>query len=140
MLAITDITKKIMIININFSAETPIYVQLRNQIIEGIAIGELKRGESLPSIRQLAVDIGVNMHTVNKTYKQLKTDGYIVIHKRRGVLINPNKIKWNGKYVEKLEEKIRPIIAESICQGLKEKDFFKHCLNIYKNLNPGVQK
>lgn len=127
-----------MIININFSSETPIYVQLKNQIIEGIAKGELKQGESLPSIRQLAVDIGVNMHTVNKTYKQLKTDGYIVIHKRKGVLINPNQIKRNGKYVEKLEENIRPIIAESICHGLKEQDFIKHCLNIYKSVKPEV--
>lgn len=123
-----------MIIKINFSAETPIYMQLKNQIIEGIAKGELKQGESLPSIRQLAVDIGVNMHTVNKSYKQLKTDGYIVIHKRKGVLINPSPIRRNGKYVEKLDEKIRPIIAESICHGLKEQDFIKYCLNIYRNI------
>lgn len=125
-----------MIIKINFSTETTIYKQLKNQIIEGIATGKLRRGESLPSIRQLASDIGVNMHTVNKAYSQLKVDGYILIHKRKGVIVNPGPIRKNEKYKKTLNEKIRPIIAESVCHGLNEEDFLKQCSLIFENIIP----
>lgn len=125
-----------MIIKINFSSETTIYKQLKNQIIEGIAIGKLRRDESLPSIRQLAGDIGVNMHTVNKAYSQLRADGYILIHKRKGVIVNADQIRKNEKYKKTLEEKIRPIISESVCHGLNKEDFLKQCSLIFEDLIP----
>ncbi len=125
-----------MIIKINFSSETTIYNQIKDQIIEGSATDKLRKGEPLPSIRQLASDIGVNMHTVNKAYSQLRTDGYISIHKRKGVIVNPVPIRKNEKYKKTLNEKIRPIIAESVCHGLNEEDFLKQCSLIFENIIP----
>ena len=55
-----------MIIEINFNSDEAIYMQLTNQIIMGIATSRLKDGDALPSVRQLADTIGINMHTVNK--------------------------------------------------------------------------
>ena len=55
-----------MILEVDFNSEEALYIQLRNQIIVGIATNRLKEGESLPSVRQLAESIGINMHTVNK--------------------------------------------------------------------------
>ena len=55
-----------MIIEIDFNSDEAIYIQLRNQIIMGIATSEIQEGESLPSVRQLAETVGINMHTVNK--------------------------------------------------------------------------
>lgn len=49
-----------MVIELDFASDTPIYVQLRNQIVKGIGKGELKAGEKLPTVRQLAFDAGVN--------------------------------------------------------------------------------
>ena len=63
-----------MLIKIDFESDTPLYIQLKRQLIQGIARGQLKQGESLPSVRQLAEDIGINMHTVNKAYNLLKQD------------------------------------------------------------------
>lgn len=57
-----------MIVEIDFNSDEAIYIQLRNQIIIGIATERLREGETLPSVRQLADDIGINMHTVNKAY------------------------------------------------------------------------
>ena len=54
-----------MVIELDFASDTPIYVQLRNQIVKGIGKGELKAGEKLPTVRQLAFDAGVNTMTVN---------------------------------------------------------------------------
>lgn len=65
-----------MILEVDFNSEEALYIQLRNQIIVGIATNRLKEGESLPSVRQLAESIGINMHTVNKAYTVLKQEGF----------------------------------------------------------------
>lgn len=57
-----------MIIKINSRSEIPIYLQLRNQIVKGIGKGELEHGEILPTVRQMAGDLGVNAMTVSKAY------------------------------------------------------------------------
>ncbi len=79
-----------MIMCIDFESQVPIYEQLKRQIIEGIAKGDLVPGDPLPSVRQLAEDIGINLHTVNKTYNILKSEGYVVIDRRVGTIINNN--------------------------------------------------
>ena len=76
-----------MIIKIDFESEEAIYIQLRNQIIMGIATDRIREGDSLPSVRQLAENIGINMHTVNKAYAVLKQEGYIKLDRRRGAVI-----------------------------------------------------
>ena len=66
-----------MYIVIDFNSDEAIYMQLRNQIIMGIATEQIKEGDTLPSVRQLAEEIGINMHTVNKAYSVLKQEGFI---------------------------------------------------------------
>ena len=65
-----------MIIHIETESDIPIYTQVTNQIIEGIARGEIAPGDSLPSVRAFAADLGVNMHTVNKSYHERKKGDY----------------------------------------------------------------
>ena len=77
-----------MIIEIDFNSDEAIYIQLRNQIIMGIATSEIQEGESLPSVRQLAETVGINMHTVNKAYTVLKQEGYIKLDRRKGAVIS----------------------------------------------------
>ncbi len=78
-----------MLIRLDMASATPIYVQLRNQIVMGIGTGALKVGEKLPTVRQMAADAGVNTMTVNKTYQLLKAEGFIEIDRRRGAVVNP---------------------------------------------------
>ena len=66
-----------MLIEIDFNSEEALYVQLQNQIIMGIAMDLIKEGDALPSVRQLADTVGINMHTVNKAYTVLKQEGFI---------------------------------------------------------------
>ena len=76
-----------MILKIDFNSDEAIYMQLRNQIIMGIATSQICEGDSLPSVRQLADEIGINMHTVNKAYTVLKQEGIIKLDRRRGAVI-----------------------------------------------------
>ena len=76
-----------MILSIDFSSEEPIYLQIRSQIVHAVATGELQAGDALPSVRSLAADLGVNMHTVNKTYAVLRDEGYATMRRGSGVVI-----------------------------------------------------
>ena len=84
-----------MVIEIDFNSDEAIYVQLMNQIIFGIATSRLQEGDQLPSVRQMADTIGINMHTVNKAYSLLRQEGFVSIDRRRGAIIavDVNKIK-----------------------------------------------
>lgn len=124
-----------MIIKLNLSSPIPIYQQLKERIIEGIATGELKPNEELPSVRRLAGDLSINLHTVNKTYTQLKNEGFISIHRSRGAIINPpESYIADDNYRNTLNDAIRPLVAESLCRGLEFDEFISQCKNIYSSL------
>ncbi len=105
-----------MLVTIDFNSEEAIYVQLRNQIIIGIATEELQQGETLPSVRELADTIGINMHTVNKAYSILKQEGYLTLDRRRGAVIAVDADKMQAK--EEMAEAMKVILAEGICKNI----------------------
>ncbi|HLQ70957.1 MAG TPA: GntR family transcriptional regulator [Bacillota bacterium] len=113
-----------MYIQLDFESETPIYTQLKQQIIAGIAKEELRPNDALPSVRSMAKDIGINLHTVNKAYQQLKQEGYILIHRQKGVVINPDGVEpADDAYRSTLKSTLRPLIAESICKNISKEEF-----------------
>ena len=75
-----------MYISIDFNSDEALYLQLRNQIIYAIVKAELREGENLPSVRDMAETVGINMHTVNKAYSVLKQEGFVKVDRRRGVI------------------------------------------------------
>lgn len=128
-------------IQLDFEADEPIYEQLKHQIIAGIAKKELTPGESLPSVRAMAADIGINLHTVNKAYQQLKQEGFILIHRQKGVVVNPEGIpKADEAYWSRLKHALRPFIAESICRGVEEEEFNKLCEQLFSEYTKKGEK
>ncbi|RDW17451.1 GntR family transcriptional regulator [Oceanobacillus chungangensis] len=130
-----------MFLNINLESSEPIYIQLQHQIIEGIAKGRISPGDPLPSVRSLASDIGINLHTVNKVYQLLKQDGYILIHRQKGVVINPEgPPKADEEYKQSLRANIRPLIAASICRGIEEEEFLQICKELFNEFKEEGEK
>ena len=119
-----------MIIELNSTSDIPIYVQLRNQIVLGIGRGELKVGDSLPTVRQMAEDAGINMMTVNKAYNVLKIEGIIEIDRRHGAVISP-KADNGTEYRSKVEAELELLITESTLKGMKREEFLEQCRRIY---------
>ena len=76
-----------MLIRIDANGSQPLYQQIRDQIVAGIATGELEPGQGLPSVRTLASDLGINLHTVNKAYAVLRDEGYVRMRGRAGAVI-----------------------------------------------------
>ena len=79
-----------MILKFDFSSDIPLYMQIRNQIVIGIAEGNLTPGEKLPTVRALAEESGINMMTVSKAYNLLKQEGYITTDRRKGATVAHN--------------------------------------------------
>src|SRR5699024_8325372 len=108
--------------------DQPIYLQLVEQIISGIAKEQLVPGERLPSVRSLAADIGINMHTVNKAYQELRQREFIQIHRQRGVVVHPNGPPPVDKlFIDNLGKILHPLIAEAVSRKYSQDDFFQLC-------------
>jgi len=121
-----------MIIEINTLSPSPIYEQLRDSIVLGIASKQLVPGEELPSVRRLAADHGINFHTVNKSYTMLCDEGYIVMDRRKGAVIAMPMINSDDGFILRLCAKLLLNAAEAVCHNLSEKEFIAHCLTQYK--------
>ena len=105
-----------MYLKIDFDSEEALYIQLRNQIIIGIAKGEYSEGDSLPSVRQLAEEVGINMHTVNKAYGVLKREGLIRLDRGRGAVIAFDIDKMQA--LEETKANLRLVLAKACCKNV----------------------
>ncbi|WP_363322163.1 GntR family transcriptional regulator [Sporosarcina highlanderae] len=127
----------ILFIQIEPTSEIPIYTQLANQLIELIATGTLQTSEALPSVRSLAADLGVNMHTVNKAYHELEKKNIIQIIPKSGAVVN--EISSTGpsdSQIEHIKQVMKPLIAESIVYGMDKKQI----LSIATSLISGIRR
>lgn len=113
-----------MLITIDFNCPDPIYVQLRNQIVRLIAMGELCDGDTLPSVRALADQLGVNMHTVNKAYALLRQEGYLTLDKRNGAVISLGHPDKNDE-IRRINTTMERIVAQAICKEISRDEMMK---------------
>ena len=109
-----------MIIEINFNSDEAIYLQLYNQIIMGIATAQLCEGESLPSVRKLAEEVGINMHTVNKAYAMLRQEGYVNMDRRKGAVIALDVNRLQA--LADMKEQLRVVLARGKCKNITKEE------------------
>jgi DNA-binding transcriptional regulator YhcF (GntR family) len=119
-----------LIIQIDFNSDEAIYLQLRNQIIMGIATSQFREGDALPSVRQLAEVVGINMHTVNKAYTVLKQEGYVKVDRRKGAIIAIDENRENVR--KELMRELQVMIAKGSCKNLTREDFHQMIDDIYR--------
>ncbi|MCI6420592.1 MAG: GntR family transcriptional regulator [Firmicutes bacterium] len=119
-----------MLIEIDFNSDEAIYVQLCNQIIMGIATSQLQEGENLPSVRQLADTIGINMHTVNKAYTVLRQEGFVSIDRRRGAVIAVDVDK--ARALREMKENLLVLLAKGSCRNITREEVHALIDEIYE--------
>lgn len=119
-----------MIIKIDFNSDEALYMQLRNQIILGIASAEYTEGDSLPSVRALAENIGINMHTVNKAYSVLRQEGFIRLDRRRGAVVAVNVDKLEA--MAKMKEALHVLLAAGSAKGITRSEIHELVDEIYE--------
>lgn len=109
-----------MVIEIDFQSDEAIYTQLMNQIILGIATSRLQDGDPLPSVRQLADTIGINMHTVNKAYSLLRQEGFVSIDRRKGAVICLDVDKIRA--MEEMKQNLKIALARGFCKNVTREE------------------
>lgn len=122
-----------MLVTIDFNSDEAFYIQLRNQIIYGIATAQIIEGEALPSVRQLAEDIGINMHTVNKAYTVLRQEGYIKLDRRKGAVIAVDVDKLAE--MSNMVKEMRVIIARALCKNISTEEIHQMIDEIIDEFN-----
>lgn len=118
-----------MIIRVDFNSDEALYLQLCNQIIMGIANSDIREGENLPSVRELADDIGINMHTVNKAYSILRQEGFLKLDRRKGAVISIDVDSYNA--YQELVESMTGILARAMCKNITKEDIHELVDQIY---------
>ena len=118
-----------MLLRIEPDGPVPIYQQIRDRVVEAIASGGQPAGSGLPSVRQLAVDLGVNFHTVNKSYDLLRQEGLLRLSRKSGAVVRrdaasgPPDLGWAQEWAGRL----RTMLAEATAQGMTEPDVIAYC-------------
>ncbi len=125
-----------MFIEIDFNSDEAIYMQLRNQIIMGIAASRFQEGDMLPSVRQLADSIGINMHTVNKAYTVLKQEGYVKVDRRKGAMIAVDIDKIRA--IEDVREDLMVTLAKASCKNISREEVHALIDEIYEEFGKGM--
>lgn len=118
-----------MILEIDFNSEEALYIQLRNQIIIGIATERIREGDSLPSVRQMAEHIGINMHTVNKAYSVLRQEGFVRLDRRKGAVIALDADKLHA--LQEMERDMSVILARGVCKNVTRAEVHSLVDSIY---------
>lgn len=126
-----------MLIEIDFNSDQAIYMQLRDQIIMGIASSRFQEGDMLPSVRQLADTIGVNMHTVNKAYTVLKQEGYVKVDRRRGVMVAVDIDRMQA--LEEIREDLLVTLAKASCKNISREEVHALIDEIYEEYGKGMR-
>lgn len=129
-----------MYIQIEPQSDVPIYEQVTRQIIEGIARGEMKPGDTLPSVRNLAADLGVNMHTVNKSYHELEEKGIIIIRAKSGAIIRSAEERaLTPKQLQQIEKNLKPVVAEGMVLGATAEQIEHMMKKVFADLQISVE-
>ena len=110
-----------MLIDIDPDSESPLYQQLRDQVVVGIAGGSLKPGEPLASVRQLAGQFGINSATVGKGYDLLRQEGLVRTSRRSGSVVarGPADEQTAG-FEPGWTARLRTLLAEAVAHGMPE--------------------
>ena len=119
-----------MLVQIDFNSDEAIYMQLRNQIILGIATCKLKEGDILPSVRQMAEEIGINMHTVNKAYGVLRQEGLVKVDRRHGAVIAIDMDRIRD--IEETRQDLLVTLAKASCRNISREEVHALIDEIYE--------
>jgi GntR family transcriptional regulator len=118
-----------MLLRIEPDGPVPIYQQIRDRIVEAIASGRQPAGSALPPIRQLAVDLGVNFHTVNKAYDLLRQEGLLRLGRKSGAVVRRDACSGppDPAWAEDWTARLGTLLAEAAAQGMPATGIVREC-------------
>lgn len=121
---------------LNTQSGLPFYRQIIDQVRFGIATGALSMGEKLPTVRALAVELQINLHTVNKAYKELEWQKVVTSQQGTGTFVTSSTIQISEEdKLSKLEELTTEFLNTAANFGFNVNDVIKQ-LEVFGNKSP----
>ncbi|MDF2724112.1 MAG: GntR family transcriptional regulator [Paenibacillus sp.] len=115
-----------MHLSVSLSSGEPIYAQIKEQIKNQIVSGQLREGEHLPSIRNLAQDLKISVITTKRAYDELEQEGLVTSVSGKGTFVSSrNKESIREMKYRELEDRLRAAIKESRALGLTREDMLQ---------------
>ncbi len=109
-----------MYLTVDFEDRRPLYQQVVDGIKELIARGALKEGVTLPSVRQVAGDLGVNLNTIAAAYRQLQEEGFVAVRHGSGAVVKARRSETLPE--EELRKGLRAALTGLVLAGLGERE------------------
>ncbi len=112
-------------ITINLDSTVPLVEQIHAEVRQAIASGLLRPGDSLPTVRQLAQDLGINLNTVARAYRMLESDGLVTSIRGRGSIVRSAREApdiANRSLKQRIGQSIRTLIADARLAGLERSE------------------
>lgn len=120
-----------MKIVVSNQSDFPIYAQIRDQIKEQILNGQIPEGDVLPSIRQLAKELGISVITTTRAYSDLEADGFIDSVQGKGSIVRKkDNAMLQEQYLRRIEEGLETAIETAKLISMSNEEL----LAIFKNL------
>lgn len=120
-----------MRIIVSNQSELPIYAQIKEQLKEQILNGQIPEGTTLPSIRQLAKEIGVSVITTTRAYSDLEAEGFIATMQGKGSVVrSKDNSMVREQYLMRIEERLTTAIETARVMGLPDEEL----TGIFQNL------
>jgi GntR family transcriptional regulator len=114
-----------MFISINENDNRPIYVQIINQIKAQVRSGALQPGDELPSVREAADSLRINMHTVRSAYLKLRDQGIIKLHLGRRAIIAQQLSQRHANLETEIKARLNELITDALLTGIPLDDLRK---------------
>ena len=116
---------------IDSRSRTPIFEQIKEQILNLINTGELKTDDKLPSVRQLASDLDLNVNTVKRAYQELETERVTYSVPGKGVFVSKTAVA-NKIVLENAEDELNRILSSSKAKGISLQRVIELAQTIYE--------
>jgi GntR family transcriptional regulator len=131
-------TLNTQLLTIDTASRTPIYEQLANGLKGMIARGELREGVTLPPVRQLAADLGVNLNTVAVAYRQLQSEGLITVRHGSGAVVSSRTTSEQSE--DELRKPLRSALTQLVLSGMPTVRIMRMVTDELRLLTQGVKK
>ena len=118
---------------LDLKSGVPVYRQVIDQVLGGIAAGSLKAGDQLPTVRQLAVDLAVNPNTILRAYREMEIRGVVETHQGTGTFVAAKKVRQSdAERQRRLNQLIGEFMAKAGAEGFSAVDVLDRLSEMYQ--------
>lgn len=123
-------------LTIDLNSPKPIYLQIYDSVVTQIAMGVLSPGDRLPSSRRLSSILGINYHTVNRAYSFLIQEGYVILDRRKKIIVSEIPEGKVSDFDPAWLEKLRVMLSEAVSKGFSSEAIMAKIQAILESIEP----